>query len=99
MSDARERLEKAGVFQAVVGEEGTIAVPVSVLEGLGIRPGSRVQVRVSPAQEVARMRRRGIPEEEVERIALLQGEDRGHVVRFLLSEGALAGRRTVRRRR
>lgn len=98
MSDRRERMEGAGVFTARV-RDGAIAVPPGVREALGLPDGTHVVVRLSPAGETAALRRRGITEEEVERISLLQGEPRSRVVRFLLAEGAAVRRRAGRARR
>jgi hypothetical protein len=93
MSAGRERREGAGVFTARV-EEGRIAVPPAVLDALGLADGARVVVRLSGEADAAALRRKGIGEEEVERICMLQGEPRHRVVRFLLVEGVQARRGT-----
>lgn len=96
MSAERERREGAGVFTARV-DDGRITVPPAVLDALGLGEGARVVVRLSGEADAEALRRKGVEEDEVERICVLQGEPRHRVVRFLLAEGVQARRGTPRR--
>lgn len=82
-------------FEAEVTEHGTIQVPGPLSRGLA--PGARVTVRLTRGV-VGALRKRGVSEEEIERIAALQLEPRENVLRFLGAEGALAAHRPKGRR-
>ena len=94
---------KSFEFTANIGEHGEIAIPDALLEDHGLKPGTRVHVRVTGHALSERLHKRGVTEEEIQHIAALQLESREQVVKFLLSEGALVKdaprrRRTARRR-
>ncbi len=98
-----ETSPKSFEFTANVGERGEIAIPYTLVEDYGLKPGTRVHVRVTDHALSERLNERGITEEEIQRIAALQLESREQVVKFLLSEGALVKnaprrRKTARRR-
>jgi hypothetical protein len=75
-------------FEAEVTEHGTLAVPRSVARTLA--PGTTVTVRLTHGTVASALRRRGVTEDEVERIASRQLEPRENVLRFLETEGALS---------
>ncbi|MFN0156526.1 MAG: AbrB/MazE/SpoVT family DNA-binding domain-containing protein [Bacteroidota bacterium] len=79
---------KSVEFEARVGDDGTIRLPVPVVDLLGIQPGTKLQVRVSSTELSAALNGRQVTEEEIGRIAALQLEPREQVVKFVLSEGA-----------
>jgi hypothetical protein len=85
-------------FDAVVGPEGTIAVPPALLSEMN---GARVRVLLTEENVAQALTAAGVAEEEVQRIAARQMEPRERVLRFLLSEGSAPqyGKRTRRRGR
>ena len=94
MTDAhRESVE----FESLIEASGTIVIPPYVVEEFG-RVGRTVHVRLTAHTISAGLKERDVDEEEIERIAAIQLESRGQVVKFLLSEGALQ-KKTPRRTR
>jgi bifunctional DNA-binding transcriptional regulator/antitoxin component of YhaV-PrlF toxin-antitoxin module len=85
-------------FTSTIGEKGEIVIPDTLLGDYGLQPGTRVHVRLTDHALAARLRERGITEDEIQRIAGLQLESREQVVKFLLSESALHGVKDVRQR-
>jgi bifunctional DNA-binding transcriptional regulator/antitoxin component of YhaV-PrlF toxin-antitoxin module len=80
---------KSFEFTANVGEHGEVVIPDSLLEDHGLRPGTRVHVRLTDHALSEQLHKRGVTEEEIQRIVALQLESREQVLKFLLSEGAL----------
>ena len=78
-------------FEATVQPGGLIRIPRRATRA--VREGLPVTVRVSAGIPGKQLRRRGVTEAEIERIADIQMTAREHVVTTLASEGALAGRR------
>ena len=76
-------------FAAEVDEHGRISVPPSVLEQFGDCSPRSLIVRLTGKSVGEALRKRGVREEEIEHIAVLQRETRDQVVKFLLSEGLL----------
>ncbi len=85
------------VFEWRMQESGTLAVPASIRK---ILAGKRVSVRLVPQDEAVRLSATGVTEAEIDLIGSIQSEQRGQVIRFLLSEGSLrrASRARTRRR-
>ncbi len=85
-------------FEKEVQADGSLAIPTTELAKLGLGPGARVEVRITELALSQTLQRRGVTEEEVDRIRSMQWEGRENVVRFLAAEGALAGHKEFRRR-
>ncbi len=83
-----ERSYPSFEFEAEVLPDGTIKVPGPLARTLG--GGKRVVLRLTDGVVSMKLRRRNVTEEEVERIALTQLEQRDSVIHFLESEGALS---------
>jgi hypothetical protein len=81
-----------------VEEDGSAILSAFLLRPLHASPGSKVLVRVTPVSFGKDLLTRGVTEDEIERIASLQAEQRASVVSFLLSEGALSADKSFRRR-
>ncbi len=94
MGDHRASVE----FEGMVDEHGRIAVPPAVLAGLDRSSRSTLHVRLTSKVINTALRKNDVTEEEIDRIAVLQLEPRGQVVKFLLSEGALQGDRPFKKR-
>jgi hypothetical protein len=93
VSVKRTRRTEVASFDAVIRDDGTIVVPAADLRG------SRVRVRVTVHELAAALAARGIGEEEVDRVAAVQLEERERAARFLMSEGSLHGGGFARRAR
>lgn len=85
-------------IELVAGEGGDVVIPGRALAKLRATKGSRLTVRVSREALSSRLRRRGVTEEEIERISRLQLESRGHVLKMLMTEGALGHDKGIRKR-
>jgi hypothetical protein len=81
-----------------VNAEGDVVVPRSRLQTIDASAGMQVNVRVTASRLVGQLRKRGITEAVIDRIASLQLEPRERVVRFLAAEGVLATHHAFRRR-
>lgn len=79
---------KSAEFEAEVEDGGKIHIPVPIASEMDLRPGVKLQVRVSTAALSSALKMRQVTEEEIEQIAGIQLEPREQVVKFLLSEGA-----------
>jgi len=98
-----ERSRTSVEFDGEIDQEGRISVPASIRDQLG---NGSIQIRLSAVGVGAKLGDRGVTEEEIQKIAAAQLESRDQVVKFLLIEGALKGRkmfkqhvrRAVRRR-
>lgn len=90
---------KSVEFETVLGDKGGLVVPAALLKHHGLKGGTKVHVRLTEHALSSRLHRRGVTEEEIERIAGLQLEPREQVVKFLLSEGVLRDRWQGKRRR
>ena len=77
-------------FSAMIGPDGTIAVPEEILGKIG--KGARLRVRLTGVALASVLDARGVDARELDRIAELQRESQEQVIAFLLSEGALAPR-------
>ena len=84
-------------FEAYLRENGEVAIPRTVLDQLHGK-SRRVRVRITDADLSDHLRRKGVEEEEIDRIAMLQLEPRSQVITFLLTEGQLRGARKRNRR-
>ena len=84
------------MFEGRIGSSGTIAVPAGIRKALADR---RLSVRVIPSHEARALEAAGVTEDELDEISAVQSESRGQVIRFLLSEGALARKNRTRARR
>lgn len=74
-------------FECEIGHDGSLKVPPRVVRTLGRR---HVTVRLTAGGVGSELRERRVTEDEIERIALTQYEERDHVIDFLRSEGSLA---------
>ena len=83
-------------FEVEVGPDGALALPRAL--AVRFRPGSKITVRVTDGTVSASLRRRGVTEEEVERIAMVQCESREQAILFLSGEGVLASDSAFSRR-
>lgn len=75
-------------FDALVGRDGNLRPSTEVRRVLRVVAGRRVHIGLKIHPLPVRLRASGT-EEEIERIAALQMESRGQVMRVLLSEGKL----------
>ena len=89
---------KSVEFESKIDAHGNIHVPPDVLRQLEQTSGARIHVRLTGHVMNSELRKKGVNEEEIERIRSLQLEPRDQVVKFLLSEGALAKNRRIRNR-
>lgn len=94
MKGSKETLE----LDVRVEGNGTAIIPARRLQGLGVRPGSRIRVKLIPRNLSRKLVLRGVTEGEIEHIGTLQLEPRSTVLQFLSSEGALVADRKFRRR-
>lgn len=81
-----------------VGVDGSLTIPSAALAKRGLGPGAKVEVRITELSLSRALQIRGVTEEEIDRIQSMQWEGRENVVRFLATEGALAGHKEFRRR-
>ncbi len=89
---------KSAEFDTEIEKDGTIRLPVSIVDQMDLRPGTKLQVRVSSTALSSALREREVTEEEIERIAGIQLEPREQVIKFLLSEGAATGNAPFQKR-
>ena len=82
-------------FEALIDEEGNIAVPPSLLKEL---VGRKLHVRIQKREVAAALQEKGVTEDEIARLARIQIEPREQVIKFLLSEGVLKSNRAFSRR-
>lgn len=90
-----ENKKSSNEFEARIGDDGKIAVPDELRKSLA---GKRLHVRLYSEEVSAPLRSRGVTEEEIDHIADAQLEAREQVVKFLSSEGSLAGNTAFIRR-
>jgi len=67
--------------------DGRIVVPVHLRSAAG---NKTVRVRVTAQALSVELKRRNVTDEEIERIEMVQKEQRVQVLKFLLTEGSLA---------
>ena len=79
-------------------KSGDLVIPAGALERLNQKNGARVRVRVMSDDLSADLRKRNVSEEEIERVAILQLEPRENVLRFLATEGSMAGKSGFKKR-
>lgn len=91
-----DRAYPAVEFETEIGPDGTIPIPRKLAEGW--KPGMRVTLRMTAGTIDGDLRKRHVTEEEIESIAAIQFEERGQVMGFLRSEGALRRHRPFRQR-
>jgi hypothetical protein len=84
-----ERHAQTAEFDATVDRSGYIRIPDHLIGELGLAAGGKLSVRITGKQAMAALKRSGVTNEEIDRIAAMQLEPSGQVVKFLLSEGAL----------
>jgi bifunctional DNA-binding transcriptional regulator/antitoxin component of YhaV-PrlF toxin-antitoxin module len=84
-------------FEAVIDQQGQITVPGGFFERLGESPTRRVHVRLSSKELSAELKKRGVTEDEIDRISEMQLEERNQVEQFLLAEGSLRACRRWRK--
>jgi len=83
-------------FETVIDEHGVLKLPVGLQNQF--KAGTQVTVRLTTGEISSSLRKRCVTEEEIERIARLQMEERADVVRFLKTEGSLKSNRGFVRR-
>lgn len=86
-------------FDAKIKRGGIIQIPDNLIENLGLADGTTVSVRVTGRSAMTSLKRSGVTNDEIDRIAAMQLEPSGQVVKFLLSEGVLRKRGVGRNRR
>lgn len=94
----RQHNRKSVEFVGEIGADGRVSVPPAVLEQFPTGQRSKLRVRLTGSHLSNDLAGRGVTEDEVERIALTQLEDRDQVIQFLLSEGILSGAKAFRKR-
>ena len=77
-------------FDAFLDAHGRIVVPPEVASALGADASAALRVQLTPAAVSEELRRHGVTDDEVERIAAVQLEPREQVIMFLRAEGSLA---------
>lgn len=82
-----EHKKSSNEFEALIDDEGKITIPSELRKHLA---GKTLHVRLHKEEVSAGLKEKGVTEDEVERIASVQLESREQVVKFFLSEGALA---------
>jgi hypothetical protein len=87
---------KSVEFVSEIDAHGNIHVPLEALRHLERTTGGRINVRLTGHRMDSELKRRGVSGEEIDRIKKLQLESYDQVVRFLLTEGALAQNRRIR---
>ena len=92
-----EKPRPAVRFQAEVNAAGKVNFSRAVSD-LGVKPGTKVTVTIAGGVLSKQLEAIGVREEEVERIAEMQLEDREHVVSFLSSQGMLKKNTTLLQR-
>lgn len=85
-------------FETEIDEQGVVVVPSGAFERLNVRAGSKIYVRVTTRSLGKELTQRGVTEEEVEHLGMLQMEPRENVIRFLTAEGSLARNKKFLRR-
>ncbi len=80
-------------FETTVGQGGSVSIPETLLESLGLVEGGRLSVRITGKHAMALLNRSGVTNDEIDRIAVMQLESPDQVVKFLLSEGVLRAKR------
>ena len=90
-----ETISPVNEFEALIDEEGNIAIPPDLLKEL---VGRKLHVRIQKREVAAALQEKGVTEDEIARLAKIQLEPREQVIKFLLSEGALKSNRTFSRR-
>lgn len=73
----------------MVGPDGAISIPGPLLESLGLSEGGKLSVRITGKAAMTLLKRSGVTNDEIDRIAATQLESPDQVVKFLLSEGIL----------
>jgi hypothetical protein len=91
MPDREQSIE----FDLLVKNSGSLDLPPEVAGML--RPGKRFRVRMTSSSLAAVLRRRSISYDMIGKMAELQREPEGNILRFLLSEGILKTDRSFRR--
>ena len=90
-----EKHLRTAEFEATVGKDGSLNIPGALLESLGIEEGAKVSVRITGKRAATLLKRGSVTNDEIDRIAGMQLEPTDQVVKFLLSEGVLKGRRRI----
>ena len=93
-----EKAKHSVAFEAEVEEGGRVHFSRAIGGALQLRQGAKVTVHIVGGVLSRELAARNVTDEEIERIGTVQFEDREHVVKFLRSEGALAGSRGFRKR-
>ena len=84
---------RSAEFEATLGRGGSLGIPGELLESLGLAEGAKLSVRIIGKNAMALLKRGGVTNDEIDRIAVMQLESPDQVVKFLLSEGALKAKR------
>jgi cobalamin biosynthesis protein CbiG len=90
--------DPTGPVSVTVRDDGTIVISAQILRAMGFKPGTKVSARLTEMVLAEELRKRGIAEEEVDRIGSKQLEPRENVIRFLAAEGRLTGSKGFRTR-
>ena len=93
-----EKAKQSIVFESEVDAAGTVQFSRSVGSELRLREGAKVTVRIVGGVLSPALARRGVTDDEIERIGNVQLEERDQVTMFLESEGVLVRNRSFRQR-
>ena len=83
-------------FEATIDEEGVVHIPAAIASTL--HKGKRYTVRIIKGSIPRSLSLRGISEDDVECMAMIQLESREDILRFLHAESSLSDNRMFRRR-
>jgi len=83
-------------FETSIDHHGVIRIPAAIAATL--QKGGRVTIRMTEGTVPRSLSTRGIGEDDVERMAMMQREGREDILRFLHAEGSLSGNRSFVRR-
>ena len=76
-------------FETSIDHRGVIRIPATI--AATIQKGKRVTIRITKGTVSRSLSMRGIGEDDVERMAIMQREEREDILRFLHAEGSLSG--------
>jgi hypothetical protein len=85
MGEKQESIE----FDTSVEKDGHLQLPDDVRARMALVPGTKLHVRLTTRALAERLRKSGVTDDEVDRIAAVQLTSREEVIRFLLCEGVL----------
>ncbi len=94
MEKAKHKIE----FEVEVDEHGRVQFSRSVAHELHLQHGDKATVKIIGGVLSKELAALSVTDEEIEAISAVQYEDREQVIRFLKSQGVLAGDRAFQKR-